>query len=402
MGKKVVLAGLYSYSNLGDQVLIDTCTYLVDRAISKLNIEDASTETLDLMATSDKLIHSNSLSVFGKILSGAITVLCEKLEKRRSNFGRMLHTLYRAKNRIKYGRYFKKTIEDADCLIFVGGAYLKWATEEFQYSIRQVLNRADMYNVPVMMNAVGIEGYSEFDIRCQDTKKAINKLCVKTITTRDDVDFLNANFITRENIVTTAVPDPALWVKECYVVNKSACFDIGINISHKDVFKNNNLLYKNQYRDIVSSIVKAVQDAGLTFAFFSNGKIEDYDGGVVLIKELGLSPSMVLPNPQTPEEYVNQISMFRCIVPLRFHASIVAYALGVPICGYLWNDKATYFLHETEQDKYFQEVDRFDSKRFINTIQYLVKNERLTSIELQRDKTYKYIKLFLSDSLCVD
>lgn len=46
-----------------------------------------------------------------------------------------------------------------------------------------------------MMNGVGIEGYSETDIRCQRLKKAINQDCFKVITTRDDIDTLKTTIL---------------------------------------------------------------------------------------------------------------------------------------------------------------------------------------------------------------
>lgn len=46
-----------------------------------------------------------------------------------------------------------------------------------------------------MMNGVGIEGYSETDIRCQRLKKAINQDCFKVITTRDDIDTLKITIL---------------------------------------------------------------------------------------------------------------------------------------------------------------------------------------------------------------
>ena len=87
-------------------------------------------------------------------------------------------------------------IKDLDAIVFTGGGFIKYKTQGLNYIDELILKTARRRDIPVMMNAVGVEGYSETDIRCQRLKKALNSDNVRVITTRDDIDTLNDHYIT--------------------------------------------------------------------------------------------------------------------------------------------------------------------------------------------------------------
>ena len=240
MDKKIVLVGLDSYANIGDTILIDSCKFLVEKALKDNEIYDSvKIDVLDLMKTTESLKKDRDISAVNGVVSGFLTLVAERIV--RSNV-RLNCCVYKIKNRVKYGKYFARSLKDAKAVIFVGGAYLKFSEEEFQYSIRHVLRTADKHHIPVMMNAVGIEGYSEKDYRCQLMKEAINLDCVKIITTRDDDVFLRENFITNKSIKTAEVADAALWLEDVYKISPSYSddlIDVGINIAYSTLFEYN-------------------------------------------------------------------------------------------------------------------------------------------------------------------
>ena len=57
----------------------------------------------------------------------------------------------------------------------------------------EILNISQSKNIPVMLSAVGVEGYDVGFKECLRLKKALNLDCVKTITTRDDIDSKYSN-----------------------------------------------------------------------------------------------------------------------------------------------------------------------------------------------------------------
>ena len=392
--KRILLVGLTSYDNLGDSILVDTCKYLVQKSLDKNGVSKfTNVDIADMMITSDQLISQRQIGRLNRFLSMGLTYAAEKLEKVNL---KVSYYLYSLKNKVKYKKYFTNKVKDSDAIVFVGGAYLKFKGEEFQYSIRHIITLAEKYNVPVMMNAVGVEGYDEEDIRCKHLKKVINKDCVKILTTRDSVSILNDSFIERREIITDEVGDPALWLNECYNINSTPKYDVGINVAYKSLFEYNNVFSRESYFDITEKLILKLQEKKISFALFCNGKADDYNGGLDLIDKLNLDKELMVDKPDNPLEYVNQVSMFKSVVPIRLHAYITAFALNIPITGFVWNPKVRHFLNTTNQQQYFQSLDNLSAEDITNNIEkFLLNGSDFKKIPDLKLKTYEYIDLFI-------
>lgn len=386
-----------SYSNLGDAILLDTCKYLVETYIHKNSLENICIDTVDLMINSKELEKQKKLSKIGRLASAGLTVFAEKMRNSKD----CSHALYSIKNKIKYSKYFASKIKDADAIIFVGGAYLKYKGEEFQYSITHLIRKADKVDVPVMLNATGIEGYDEKDIRCQSIKKSINLPCVKTITTRDDVEYLKQHYITRSDLCVDEVGDTALWVPECYGIKKSPQYDVGINVANPQLFKNNKVASSKTIMEILKEVIVQLQERNLSVALYCNGKVEDHEGGKQLKNNQECASVVLCDRPTEAKAYIDMVKNFRCIVPIRLHAIIVGYTLGIPSAGLLWNEKERVFLERSQMIGNFQEINEFSADKLAERIQEIVlQQEETTNILAEmKQKTYLYIEQFLRSVL---
>lgn len=390
-----MLAGLESYDNLGDQILFDCCDFLVHNIVNKY--DDVAVERLDIRPKYKKKVLCYTLSYILAIVYG-IFKRCTFLKGKL--YFKILDGLNYFRFWILYNKFYEKKLEGTDCLIFVGGAYLKFSGETFQYCIRILMNKLNKKKIPVMFNGIGIEGYDEIDIRCQKLKKVINYDCVKVITTRDDIELLNNKFLTSRHIVSDLVGDSALWLKDCYKI--SNCQNrkvVGINITYLTLFETYKLPYsKKFYINIYRELTQKLAENNIPFIFFTNGKKEDFSGGLELLKELSLDKKLLLPKPNCPQDLIAQINNFSCIVPLRLHACITAYALGIPSVGFIWNEKLIRFAKIVHMEGVFQRMSKLSIDKLVDDISKQMSGKFSNEIGLKlRVDTEQYLEQFISE-----
>lgn len=260
---------------------------------------------------------------------------------------------------IKVNHIFKNQLKGVEAIVFAGGGFLKFRTQGLNYYVEQIIKIAAKNNIPVMMNGVGIEGYDEKDIRCQHMKRMINHECVKVITTRDDIDILQNDYITNPNIKTSRVGDPALWIPECYEVREQKKTDvIGINIIRGKVYQAyGNTLSEMELLNFYKKLIQGVEERGWEWVLFSNGMKADMMFGKKLLKCLKCSDShKLLPPSKNTGEFLKLLQSFKCVFGARLHACISAYALDVPVVGLIWSEKLQIFSEVIgKSQNFFQE-----------------------------------------------
>lgn len=388
----IKLVGLYGYDNIGDQILCDTCEYIVKTIIKEKNLKNVNIEKIDMLQQIQYKRYSLKKLLI-KIIRKIRFIFFNVLKK--ENY--ITDLLSFMEQLIKYHHMFKKSLKKADVIIFVGGAFLKFKSESFQYSIRIIISLADKFKIPVMFNGIGIEGYDKKDIRCEKLKKAINRKCVKVVTTRDDITLLNEKFI-ESDCTTALVGDSALWLKECYGIKPQVDRKyVGINISYLHLFKAYNLPYNEKaYVEIYRKLISSLQKHDIEFRLYSNGKRQDYEGGLELIKRLGLDESLLLPNANTPLEFIYQVNQFKVIIPLRLHSCITAFALGIPSVGYIWNKKVIKFADIVNMSNNFQPIEELSIELLIDKL-ININNENIdvTRMEELKVLTKNYLEKFI-------
>lgn len=266
--------------------------------------------------------------------------------------------------RTKLGWYFKDRIKDLDAIVFTGGGFIKFKTQGLNYIDELILETARMRDIPVMMNAVGVEGYSETDIRCQRLKKALNSDNVRVITTRDDIDTLDAHYITNPRIVTERVGDPVFWLREMEILDENVGGQaertghrIGINLINPQNFSvYGGHISPDAIVNFYRNLIEELQRLDADFVLFSNGMTVDQAFGQSLVSSMNLRSDQLVHRPATSAEFVNLVAGFDIILSARMHAGITAYAIDVPVVGLIWGEKLQFLTEITGlRDRYFDE-----------------------------------------------
>lgn len=235
-------------------------------------------------------------------------------------------------------------VKYVDAIIFAGGGIIKFEHEEFWSLLHDIIFEAQKWEVPVFLNAVGVEGYLDSDERCQELKRAINLECVKCISVRDDMDTLQKRYITNKGIRVSSVFDPAVCSPYTYAAAKkisSRC--IGVGVAREQLFSDYGYgeIDRDYLVNFYKELVKNIEKLGYKWAIFTNGSLKDNDFANEVLSEIGYGDKVI--TPKSGKELVNTIASFKGVVACRMHANIIAYALNIPSIGLVWNDKLVYW-----------------------------------------------------------
>ena len=389
--KKIAVVGLYAIKNAGDNILCEVTQYLLQQ-------EDPSIKIVEVDVNPRAKSYRGLEKIPFFISKVLIKISGYVFQYENSSKFRYIYEYFMWW--LKINRKFKKQFKGVDAIVFAGGGFLKFRTQGLNYYVEQIVKIAEKNNIPIMMNGVGIEGYSETDIRCQRLKRAINKDCMKVITTRDDIDTLQNLYIENPNIKTASVGDPALWVPECYRVNrdKNPSPVIGINVIRGRVYQAyGNTLSEFQLMNFYKKLIAGVEDRGWEWVLFSNGMASDQKFGRQLLKGLGYTDFRKLLNPPANSlDFLNLIRSFRCVFGARLHACITSYALDVPVVGLIWSEKLRIFAEVIGKKNAFFEEEDLHIENILDAIATEMESGYDTEIrENLRVLTKQYLQTFL-------
>lgn len=363
MRKTIGVVGLLSNENVGDYLLVDATKFLLRRHDPDLLLIDIDAEPYDDASFPGRRRLNLRASDLLRRFEGPLARLLpgSRLSYRYSYLCWWL----------RLGWHLDAQIRDLDALVVAGGGFIKFKTQNLSYLDEMMLKIARKRGIPVMMNAVGVEGYSETDARCQQLKRALNFENVRVITTRDDIDTLNDRYIVNPQTVTARVGDPVFWLRDMEMVDEAKVREmraagrrIGINLINPENFsmyggRTSPASIANFYENLIAEL----QEAGADFSLFSNGMEVDQRFGERLVERMGLRPDQLIRCPETSAEFVDLVAGFDIILSARMHAGITAYALDVPVIGLIWGEKLRFLTELTGlKDRYFGE-DELDPER---------------------------------------
>lgn len=393
--KRIAMIGLYTIPNMGDKILCETSAYLAK------NLRD-DIEILEIDVCPRYKVDYKGLEYVKYRLARLMIVLGGKFFK-YENQSILRYNYEYFMWWIRLNRYYHRKLKSVDAIVFAGGGFLKFRTQGLNYYVEQIVKIAKKKNIPVMMNGVGIEGYSDDDIRCQKLKKIINSDCVKVITTRDDIDTLKQKYVCNEHIKCARVGDPALWIPECYGAHRQKSPDtVGVNVIRGMIYKDygNHFSY-GQLKQFYKDLLDELTGRGIKWTLFSNGMKSDQEFGVELLREMDLPlKDHLLPAPVESIDLINMVGDFSCILGTRLHACITAYALDVPVVGLIWNEKMRMFSDIIGKENNFFEEDQLEVKGIADCLARSIGETYDTSIRDRLKKSTKeYLDLFLSEQL---
>ena len=234
-------------------------------------------------------------------------------------------------------------IRFCDAVVFAGGGLIKFRGECFLEYISEIVNEAQEHDIPVYFNSVGVEGYDDNDPTCQALKEVINLPCVKSISVRDDTELLKSSYLTRKQRVHSVI-DPAVWCRQTYtdIIPEKSGY-VGIGIAREQLFCDygHSELDGEYMLRFWRELIDKLEAAGYKWRIFTNGLNSDEEFAIRVLRCIGHGDK--LPQTMNSRELVRDIASFDAVIAQRMHSSIIAYSLGIPAVGIVWNDKMRFW-----------------------------------------------------------
>lgn len=400
--KNILLCGLKYNSNYGDPIINDSCRYIVQKSIK----DDVKIDEIDL----EGKINFNKkykLNIFKRQI---IKVNIKILNFIKKCFGKIkLNRLYNFIDYITwyvsdeyaiFNNYYKEKIKNSDIIIFSGGGMVKYRYQNCYQYIDYITKIADKKDIPVCLNSVGVEGYDDKNVKCRVLKKALNRKCVKMITTRDDIMTLK-KYICNENIYIDKVSDPAVFISDVYNIKKKENNKIiGLGVCRGRLFLDNKINYtEKQLIELWKKIIIELERRGNEWCIYTNGLEADNIFAQKLLESIKANGDNIK-IPNSPYELVNIISGFKGIIATRLHSNIIAYSLQVPAIGLVWNNKLKMFGQNIGYPERFIEVENFDEKNIVDKMEKAIMElyEKIKP-EVYRKSEENSINKFLNEFL---
>lgn len=289
-------------------------------------------------------------------------------------------------------------IKYVDAVIFAGGGLIKFRQESLYRQVSEIIMEAQKYNVPVMLNAVGIEGYDEKDPRCLQIEEALRQPCVKVISVRDDIVCLKENYNLNSKTRIRAVYDPAIWSEETYhniLGERQDKGYIGLGIARNSLFCDYGITSINReyLTELWKNIVLLLEQRGYQWKIFTNGLEQDERFAKQILEEVGHGNKYK--EPLNASMLISQISEMHGMIACRMHSNIIAYALGIPSIGLVWNDKMRFWSEKIHYKERFFDYTQLQAGRIVDAMEKCFTKKSRKPSWRQKQSTYREIKFFI-------
>lgn len=300
-------------------------------------------------------------------------------------------------------KYYQKCLVNVDYVICSVGM-LKYSTQDHSFVFNILTKEAEKQGKPVLINGVSIEKASKKDWRFRQLVGALNRTCVKMITTRDGIDGveeLKRNYVVNNSLIFDYVGDPALWIPEYYQILERKSEVIGIGLIRGGIYKDyGNDFSAQQLMDFYIELINYFENQHKAWVLFCNGLESDYDFGKDILNKMGLPQSKLFPRPQNAQELINMIQSFKVVFAARLHACITSFALDIPFVGLLWDNKLRMFAKTMKITDAFCEIEDLDAEKVSRKLDYVMtRSYDIENRNFYKQRTKKFIHRFLEDNI---
>lgn len=243
----------------------------------------------------------------------------------------------------------RRAIGAADVVVFGGAPLFNYAYQEFSARTAGALAVARELDVPVIFSSIGIEGFDPAHPRARALQEAVAAADVRQITTRDDLDSLR-RLVAGTRIPIARVADPVVLADAVFAGlpaprrAEGAPRRIGLVVTRTGLFADNGVRFSEaEQRRFWMDVIAEVEARGDDYRLFTTGHFSDeafLDG---LVRAEGIPTGKVAFAVNSPEELLAEIRACDGVIAFRLHASIAAYAFGIPSVGLSWNPKVRAF-----------------------------------------------------------
>ncbi|MEJ8764181.1 polysaccharide pyruvyl transferase family protein [Phocaeicola sp. HCN-40430] len=355
---KVAFVGLYKEPNLGDPIIFDSTEWLYSQYLGC----EIQSNHLYL----DYIEKTYSMPLLKKIINKFSIKIIHKLIFQDNYQKRKLTKLY-----------FEKKLKDIDLVVVVGGGIIKYSYQFFWGAIWGLLQAANNKKIPVILNAVGIEGYDSTNKKCLILKDAMHLPSLAYITTRDDLSTLiQSYFDNHPSIPVHKVCDPAVWISEIYNIKKNIHSNtIGIGVAREGIFIDNGLpITPSQLISLYCSLIKKLTFEGHKIHIFTNGHPADKTMALhicELLKKEGIIVN--IDTPINKKELVKIISNYKAVIATRLHSCIISYSLNIPAIGLVWNDKLKLWGYNINRKDDYITINNFNANYIYERLSIAIK-----------------------------
>lgn len=289
-------------------------------------------------------------------------------------------------------------------IIFVGGGLIKYRCQYLFIYLDAITKYAEKLNIPVMFSGVGVEGYDDDHPDCKILKNALNRKCIKIITTRDDLECLMNNYILGSDILTARVADPACsfaMFTSLPETEEHKC--IGLGVVREGLFEDYGITFpKHEMLKLWAEIYLKLYEEGYECKLFCNGAKSDFrfleELREYIIATTNITP-VYMPRPQEVKQLTDEMCKCAGLIVGRLHAAILAYAYDIPCISLVWNQKQTMFGKYTGLDKRFIQVNDFNADLIVARLMNAM-NEKPVNRNSKKQycsTTAKYIEQFIAE-----
>lgn len=245
----------------------------------------------------------------------------------------------------------RKLVANADIVVFGGAPLFNFQYQIFAERTALTVRVAEEFATPVLFSAIGIEGYDEENPKCVELRDALALDCVKAISTRDDFEALEC-YARGLSIPIAKVADPAVFSEQVFApfLASGRKDKVGIFVMRSNAFTDNGIDFdRAAATKLWADLAHDLDARGVDYEFITSGHFGDEAFMDYLIRNHGIPASKCVFAMNAPEKLAEAISSYKAIVSCRLHPSIIAYSLGIPSLGIIWNDKVRHFYESTNQ-----------------------------------------------------
>ena len=352
--KKIALVGTYYTESVGDSLLFECVKYLYKKNALKYGIE-LKFKVVDMYGRANikRINRSFSARVVRKLMRmSGYNFKYIKLNTATPNYS-----------------YYLNMFEDCDMVVIAGGGLFKYSVaRDYTDVFRDINNAAKALSIPVVYNAVGVEG--EHDInseKFQKMKESFND-SVKLFSCRERFDVIRDYFGGDSTIPIFLVADTGVWIKETFAkfINNKDKKIIGINPVGQHFYNmHGKMVQRAELLQFWSNLITLLDSSEYTIQIFTNGNSNDYWFAKELYDNVKrkVRSKMVLREAKTPTDMVKNISRCGVIIANRLHTCISAYSMGIPALGVAWNDKLLNWGKTIKLDEYFFDFNEMDVEK---------------------------------------
>lgn len=388
---KILLFAIESIHNVGDEILRETTEFILRSSYA----DDIDIQVAQLKPTWKYINRKYKVYWY-------ISAIIRKIS---GHLG--LERFYKLRNLsyiIAYKKYYEDLIKNVDFVILSVGM-LKYSTQDQSYLFHLICKLATKYGKPVLMSAMSPQNADTEDWRYHQLLEAVNMPSVKMITTRDGqqgVDIIRKEYLKRE-ISCDYVGDPALWIPECYGIEQKKHRGaiekpyVGINIIREGIFDDYNKSLKGEEMfQIYVQLIKLVDAKGWNWSVFTNGMASDWKMLKKLQQAIGFSDEYIVQLYTSTKDFVEIVSHFDVVFGARLHACITSVAIGVPVVGFIWENKLKYFSETMGISEFFINPKEMTAEKIVNKLEEAIQFDfDLENKNNYKQKTLDSIKTFI-------